>query len=138
MTSSKVHMHTPAHPRAAACGDASAQRFTAWRWKSTCDTCKLITAPRPLDAVVEQSVVYRKDLPIRYSRLVAYVRTHARWPEAETALAEFERERQVAAHCPKCGPLADPITLLDVPNNRMVFACPQCATPEVRAQWEKA
>jgi hypothetical protein len=133
---SKVHLATPAAPTTAACGGADATRFTMWRWRCTCSTCKLITAARPMDAVRNTEVLHRADLPIRYSRLVQHVREHATIPNVETAIAEFERDRQLAAHCHKCGPILDPIALLDVPANRMVFACPNCTTGAVRARWE--
>ena len=33
--------------------------------------------------------------------------------------------------------LADPIALLDVNANRMVFACPHCSSPPMRERWER-
>ena len=97
----------------------------------------MITASRPLDATKEQQVQFRADVPIRFSRLVAHLRAHAPLPNVEAAIAEFERERQTAAICQKHGPLADPIALWDVPNNRMVFACPNCTTnEELVARWK--
>jgi hypothetical protein len=133
---SKIHLATPVAPKTAACCDITATRFTMWRWQCTCETCKLITAARPMDAVRDTNVLHRADLPIRYSRLVQHVRAHATLPDVEAAIAEFECERQLAARCPRCGPILDPIALLDVPANRMVFACPNCTTGAVRARWE--
>jgi hypothetical protein len=130
-----IHLDTPAAPRIAACGDARATHFTRWRWKVTCKTCTMVTAARPMDAAREADVTYRADLPIRYTRLVAFVRQQA-LPNCDEALAEFERERAVAARCPTCGPLPDPIAMFDVVTNRMVFACPACTTGVMRALWE--
>ncbi len=132
-----VHLHTPLNPNVAACGDASATHFTPWRWKSTCAMCKNLTAARSFDQTTEQSIVYRTDLPVRFSALVAIVRRNG-LPNAEVAVAEFERDRKTVAHCTKHGALTDPIALLDAANNRMVFICPTC-TPEaspLRARWE--
>lgn len=128
---STIHLATPAAPRVAACGDQQAKRFTFWRWRCTCSTCKVGTAARPFDQPQQQQSVYRVDLPVRYSRLVAYVRAHGTGsgPDVEVAIAEFERDRKAAAHCQRCGPLADPITLYDTIAHRMVFVCPTCSGP---------
>jgi hypothetical protein len=133
-----VHLHTPASPRVASCGDATATRFTPWRWKATCNLCKLATAARQMDGTREEQIVYRTDLPVRFSALVALVRANG-LPNADVAIAEFERDRKTAAHCVTHGELADPIALLDAGNNRMVFVCPECASrtnPGLRRQWE--
>jgi hypothetical protein len=132
-----VHLHTPVRRNLAACGDAKAKRFTMWRWQCSCRMCMMLTAPRPFDTATKQEVIYRADLPLRYSRLVEHVRKHAPLPNVEEAIAEFERDRTRSAHCPKHGALADPIALMDVPNNRMVFACPDCVEPQWRARWER-
>lgn len=133
-----THIHTPAAPNVAACGDEAATHFTPWRWKSTCAACKVATAARPMDSQLDTQVVYRSDLPVRYSKLVALVRAN-QIVGAELAIAEFERDRKTAAICNRHGALADPIALLDAANNRMVFACPACtrdADPDMYRRWE--
>lgn len=130
-----VHLHTPAARNAAVCGDANAKHFATWRWQCTCTMCKTITAPRPMPDAREERLQYRADLPVRYSNLVAQLRNQD-LPNVDEALMEFEHERRVAAICNKCGPLPDPIALMDVPNNRMVFICPNCTTNEnLRTRW---
>jgi hypothetical protein len=132
-----THIHTPAAPRVACCGDKAATKFTPWRWKATCAACKLITQARPLDGTREQQVTYRTDLPVRFSTLIALVRANAA-PNVEEAIAEFERDRKTAAHCTMHGALADPIALLDMSNNRMVFVCPDCTKdshPDLYRRW---
>lgn len=134
---STVHLSTPAAPRSAVCGDADATKFTPWRWKATCSTCKMVSAPRALDAPQRADGTYRTDLPVRYSALVAFVRHAVPLPNVDEALAEFERERRIAARCTRCGPIEDPIALFDVAANRMVFACPSCTTGPLRERWEE-
>jgi hypothetical protein len=133
---STIHLSTPADPKTAVCGDPEAKHFVPWRWKVTCATCKMVSAPRPLDAQKVATVRYRSDLPIRYSALVANVR-RAGLPGAEEAIAEFERERQIAARCAKHGLIADPIALFAVQENRIVFGCPDCTTGPERERWER-
>jgi hypothetical protein len=131
-----IHLHIPAAPRVAACGDETATKFTPWRWKCTCNLCKIITAARVMDTQGNQDVTYKADLPVRFSTLVALIRRNG-LPNAEKSIAEFERDRAKAARCNKHGTLKDPIALLDVPNNRMVFACPDCVNdPKLQARWE--
>lgn len=130
-----VHLSTPAAPKAAACGDSAARMFTFWRWKATCQLCKAMTAAVSFEKSRPTDVVYRRDIPIRYSRLVEFVRANG---GTEEAIIELERDRRIAVSvCPICKvDLSDPIALLDVVANRMVFGCPSCSEPEVRERWE--
>jgi hypothetical protein len=131
-----IHLHVPAAPRVAACGDAAATKFTPWRWKCTCSPCKTITAARVMDTQGSQDILYRTDLPVRFNKLVALIRGNGQ-ANSEESIAEFERDRQKAAICNKHGLLTDPIALLDAKNNRMVFACPECVNdPKLQARWE--
>lgn len=134
-----IHLATPAAPRVAACGavPTPATHFTFWRWQATCRECVLITAARQMDAQTAADVLYKADIPVRYSALVAYVRKYATLPNVELAIAEFERDRVTAALCKKHGLLADPIALFDVKANRMMFACPECTTGPTRDRWER-
>jgi hypothetical protein len=129
-----VHMRTPAVPNVAACGDENAKAFTPWRWKATCADCKLVTAAHVVDdQTTERSVIYRQDLPVRFSSLVA-LRAYHRSGERRRG---YRRVR--AARCNRHGELKDPIALLDASNNRMVFVCPDCIAvtqPKLRARWE--
>jgi len=132
-----IHIATPKEPTTAACGDASAKRFTFWRWKSDCALCKAATAAVSYEVTRSTSVHYPKDRPIRFSALVRFAREHG---IPEPFLAEFERDRATAcaAGCSKCkSQLPDPVAILDVEANRMVFACPFCSEAKVRARWEK-
>ena len=133
-----VHLSTPANPRVAACGAKSARTLTFWRWKCDCKMCLAITAPRAFDATHASTIGFRADIPIRYSKLVAYVRAQSRLPNVEEAIAEFERDRANAgSFCPTCkATLPDPVALFDVEANRMVFACPACSSEPVRKRWE--
>ena|ERR1700691_2751082 len=130
-----IHLSIPIAPKVAACGAANAKSFTFWRWKATCTLCKAVTAAVAFDTVQQRDTLYRADLPIRYSKLVAFVRANG---ATEEAIAEFERDKQVACSvCPKCkADLSDPIALLDVKVHRMVFACPKCSTPKLCSLWE--
>lgn len=131
-----IHLATPAAPRTACCGSADATTFTMWRWKATCAPCKAATAAVAYELTQPTTMLYRADLPIRYSKLCAFVRDRG---GTEASLIEFERDKNIACSvCPTCkGDLSDPIALLDVKNNRMVFACPACSAPNLRAQWER-
>ena len=130
-----IHLSTPASPKTPACGAADAKRFTMWRWRATCAMCKSASAARPLDVAHQAEVKHMAGLPVRYSRLVAHVRAHGTG-DVESAIREFERDKQIASHCSKHGAIADPIALYDVPGHRMVFACPECTTGPVKDQWE--
>lgn len=135
-----VHLSTPAAPRTAACGKDDvtvATRFTFWRWKATCAMCVATTAAVSYETTRQAATLYRSDLPIRYSRLVAFVRTNG---GTEEALAEFARDKTIACPptCHTCkADLSDPIALVDVKANRMVFACPSCSEPKIRERWER-
>jgi hypothetical protein len=132
-----IHLVTPASPHVAACGNASSGRVTFSRWKATCALCKAATAAVAYEAARPTDTVYRADIPIRYSRLVAFVRENG---GTEEAILEFERDKNIACAsvCPTCkAGLADPIAMVDVRANRMVFACPACSAPEVRERWER-
>jgi hypothetical protein len=133
-----VHLSTPAAPKAAACGDAGANRFTFWRWKATCTLCRATTAAVAFDKVQIAETRYRADLPIRYSKLVTFVRANG---GTEIALAEFARDKEIACaagRCSRCmGDFSDPIALFDVTANRMIFACPHCSGGKMREQWEQ-
>jgi Zn finger protein HypA/HybF involved in hydrogenase expression len=131
-----VHLSTPAAPKVAACGDTAATRFTFWRWKATCRTCKAATAAVAYEKAQQTESVYRTDLPIRYSALVRFSRERSM---TEAALIEFERDKNIACSvCPACkADLSDPIALFDVKAHRMVFACPNCSEPKMRARWER-
>lgn len=121
-----MHLSTPAAPKAAACGEASAVHFTFWRWKATCALCKATTAAVAFEKSRPTNSVYRADLPIRYSRLITFVRANG---GTEEAILEFERDKNIACatSCPTCkADLSDPIAMVDVRANRMVFACPTC------------
>lgn len=130
-----THLSTPAAPRIAACGDAGAKRFTFWRWKATCALCKASTAAVSFEKLQHADAVYRTDLPVRYTALVKFVREHG---GTESAILEFERDKNIACSvCPTCKmDLSDPIALMDVKQNRIVFACPGCS-PSLRERWEK-
>jgi len=131
-----IHLATPAAPKTAVCGDAEAKQFTMWRWKATCALCKAASAAVSFEKAQPMDTLYRRDLPIRYSKLIEYVRQIG---GAEEALIEFERDKNIACSvCPTCkADMADPIALLDVKQNRIVFACPMCSEPKLRQQWEK-
>lgn len=131
-----IHISIPAAPQTAACGDAEAKRFTFWRWKATCVLCKAATAAVGFEQARRTDTVYLAGMPIRYSALVAYVRANG---GTEEMLAEFARDKTTAVGvCPLCkADLADPIALLDVNANRMVFACPHCSSPPLRERWER-
>lgn len=131
-----THLSTPAAPKTPACGDASASRFTFWRWKATCALCKATTAAIAFDKAQPKDLQYRSDIPVRYTRLVAYVRENG---GPASAIAEFARDKNIACSvCPSCkADLSDPIALLDVKANRMVFACPACCSDaKLKARWE--
>lgn len=130
-----IHLVTPAAPDTASCGDATASSFTMWRWKATCALCKATTAAVSFEKSQPTDTLYRNDLPVRYSRLVEFVRTNG---GTEEAIVEFERDKNIACSvCPACkADLSDPIALMDVRANRMVFACPACSEPKLREQWE--
>jgi hypothetical protein len=132
-----IHLAVPTAPGVACCGAADAKRFTFWRWKATCQSCKTATAAVGFDQVREAAAVgIRSDVPIRFSALVALVRSQGM---DEAHIAEFEREKTIAGStCPKCKvSLPDPIVFLDAKAWRMVFACPHCSSPDVRARWER-
>jgi hypothetical protein len=131
-----VHLTTPAAPKTAACGNANASVFTFWRWKATCAICKAATAAVSFEKSRNADSTYRTDLPIRFSRLVEFVRANG---GTEEAIAEFERDKHIAcARCPTCKTdLSDPIALFDVKANRMVFACPVCSGAAIRERWER-
>jgi hypothetical protein len=131
-----VHLSTPASPKTAACGDATAKRFSHWRWKVTCVLCKAATAAVAFDKPREAFTMYFADVPIRYSKLVEFVRANG---GTEEAILEFERDKRIACPpCTKCGmDLTDPIALVDVEANRMVFGCPGCSEQRVRERWER-
>ena len=132
-----THLSTPSAPEMAACGDGNAKRFTFWRWKSDCTPCKATTAAVSFEKSRSTDTLYRADLPIRYSKLVAFVRDNGGTQEA---LVEFARDKTIACPptCHTCGAdLSDPIALLDVKANRMVFGCPACSEPKVRERWER-
>jgi hypothetical protein len=131
-----IHLSTPADPKTAACGDVEAKKFTFWRWKATCTLCKAATAAIAFESTRQTDMVYRADLPVRYTRLIKYVRAHG---GTEEAILEFERDKGIAgATCPRCkAALPDPIALLDVTANRIVFACPACSEPKLRKRWEE-
>ena len=95
-----------------------------------------MTAAVSLEATRPTETLYRTDLPIRYSTLIAFVRAHG---GTEEAILEFERDKNIACStCTQCKmDLSDPIALLDVKANRMVFACPNCSEPKLRERWEK-
>jgi len=72
-----------------------------------------------------------------YSDLIRYTRVAGLLtPEAR---AEFEADRQKAAHCPKHGELRDPAVLLigEGTERRVAFCCPHCSGPDLLAQWER-
>lgn len=132
-----MHLSTPAAPDTAACGEANAKRFTFWRWKATCALCKAMTTAISYDTARSVDTLYRADLPIRYTRLVEHVRANG---GTEEALAEFARGKNIACSptCHACNAdLSDPIALMDVKANRMVFACPSCSDTKMRERWER-
>jgi hypothetical protein len=132
-----VHLSTPAAPKIASCGDANAARFTFWRWKATCALCRAATAAVSYEVPRSTDTTYRADLPIRYSWLVEFVLDNG---GAKELLAEFARDKGIACPpaCHACGTdLSDPIALLDVRANRMVFACPTCSGLNMRERWER-
>jgi hypothetical protein len=131
-----IHLSTPNAPKAPACGAVGAKHFTYWRWRATCTLCKVASAAVGYEATRSAVVAYRADIPCRYSALVAFV-----WANGgtEKAIAEFERDRQIAGSvCPSCkAALPDPIALMDMQANRMVFACPACSEPKLRERWAR-
>jgi len=132
-----VHLSTPAAPKTPACGNADARQFTFWRWKATCVLCKATTAAIGYEKTQRADTLYRSDLPIRYSKLIAFARTNGATAEA---LDEFARDKGIAcaATCHTCkADLSDPIALLDVKANRMVFACPTCSGGALQERWER-
>ena len=59
-------------------------------------------------------------------------------PDEVPAVDAFEGTSGIKI-CNMHGALADPIALLDAANNRMVFACPECAraaNPDMYRRWE--
>jgi hypothetical protein len=132
-----IHLSTPAAPKTPACGDASAKHFTFWRWKSDCALCKATTAAVAFEKPRQADTTYRADLPIRYSRLIEFAKANGATQEA---LIEFERDKTIACPpaCHTCGhDLSDPIAMVDVVANRMVFGCPGCSESKVRERWER-
>jgi hypothetical protein len=130
-----IHLATPATPNTAVCGNAEAKKFTLWRWKATCSLCKAATAAVAFETVQRTNTLYRSDLPIRFTKLVEFVRNIG---VIEDAIVEFERDKNIACSvCPTCkADMSDPIALFDVKRNRMMFACPYC-TPNLHEQWER-
>jgi hypothetical protein len=68
---------------------------------------------------------------LRYSRMVGLLTPELR--------AEAERERAIAARCPKHGELKDPAIALvgEGEGQRVAYICPWCSGPEILAQWEQ-
>ena len=59
--------------------------------------------------------------------------------ENPTHLTALEGDAAIAgAWCPWCKVATpDPIVVLDLKGRRVVFACPGCSIPELRARWER-
>lgn len=132
-----VHLSIPAKPKTAACGDPGAKKFTFWRWKADCALCKATTAAFSYEKAQQADTTFRADIPVRYSKLIAFARSNG---INEEALVEFERDKRVACPpaCHSCGhDLSDPIALMDVNAFRVVFACPGCSEPKMRERWER-
>lgn len=98
--------------------------------------CKAATAAVSYEKAHFTTMAYRTDLPIRYSKVVEFLRSKG---ETQEALIEFQRDKNIAcSFCPTCGfDLTDPIALFDSVANRVAFACPACSDAALREQWKR-
>lgn len=132
MSAPIVHLRQP-DGRAYCDAPVTPSTSTKWRHLVTCDTCLGATRAHALDQAVTVDVQFRPDVPIRYSKLVVWMGEGERGtdPLWQSALRDLERDRAVAGRwCPACKQaIDDPAVLLDMPHNRVVFAC-RCGLPE--------
>lgn len=115
------------------------EKVERWRYKVKCEMCLGMTAPTALtSAEMREVAIFEtrdgKRIPIRCSAVLADLRAHSLFVAAD----ELEKEsKSVGGYCPKCKvTIADPIVIIDPKNDRVMYGCPECAPPDVRALYD--
>ena len=70
--------------------------------------------------------------PVRYSTCLKRLRAI---PGNEADVAEFERDKEIAAVCVTHGKVADPV--IGIVGDRVAFGCPWCSDLAILKAWEE-